>query len=394
MTCRAPNNNVYRKAALMELLNLKKKLTLIAILISLLMISSSLAIAFGQMQGNKTCEACGMTAMADAPAQFKIKDANGTMHYAECLMCAFKLLKTYDQLNITTFCDWYGPNGTITIVAKDHGETVTCNGTTALFMNGGGCTKTRVAFNQTAAIALLANGYSNFTSTMLRTSLPGNTTIMTIPQAAKLYGGGITSPDPSPSPSPSTQQCEACGMNVASDTQAHFKIVDGTGTTHYACCIKCAIKLLTQNDQLNITTSCDWYGPNFPITISVKNDLSGLTVNPSTAMIIDGSCAKNRVVYDQSAANALLANNGSSRYLVSSQNTTIPSNATVMSLEQGVRTFGVSATPSPSPSPTASPSPTPAQPKHHTQPRIHHPLQKSPPLLKPHKTQQSPLNQH
>ena len=43
---------------------------------------------------------------------------------------------------------------------------------------------------------------------------------------------------------PQTQTCEACGMMVAADSQAHLKVVDSTGTTHYVDCLKCAFKLL------------------------------------------------------------------------------------------------------------------------------------------------------
>ncbi|MFB3888052.1 MAG: hypothetical protein ACE14S_01055 [Candidatus Bathyarchaeia archaeon] len=169
-----------------------------------------------------------------------------------------------------------------------------------------------------------------------------------------------------------TQKCEQCGMNVPADAQAHFQIVDGTGKIHYSCCIKCCIKLIPKNDALNITTNCDWLGPNYVITIVTKDHLSSVTVTPETAMIIDGTCTKNRVVYNLEAAYALIANGGSSNFLIASQRTVVPPNATVMTLLQAVKTFGVAPSPSPSPSaspsaspsssvqPTATPSPTPA----------------------------------
>ena len=157
--------------------------------------------------GNQICEQCGMTTVADSQAYLKVEDSNGTIHYVECIMCALKLLNNtkYDQLNITTYCDWYGPNSTITIIAKQHGNIVSTIPQTALdnarIVSGGSCTKNRVAYNQTAVEALIANGYSNYTTMMLRTALPSNSTIMTIAQAALKFGAGITSPNPSPSPS-------------------------------------------------------------------------------------------------------------------------------------------------------------------------------------------------
>jgi hypothetical protein len=350
---------------------MKKKIHILLVLIAVSMVFSSLTAATVTAQTDQTCEQCGMTVDATSQAHFKVVDSNGNSHYAECMMCALKLLSKYDALNITTYCDWNGPSSVITVIASQRGAVVTVNPSSALVIAGGGCAKNRVVSNQAAASALLANnGTSNYLAAIQKyvngfngtvVTVPLNATIMTIAQAALQFGGGTPSPSPSPSV-PSTQICESCGMDVAADTQAHFKIVDRLGVTHYACCIKCAIKLLATIDELNITTNCDWYGTNFPITISVKDNLNSIIVNPPTVVIIDGSCTKNRVAYDLTAASALLANNGSSRYLIASQNTTIPSNATVMSIAQAVRTFGVSSNPSPTPTtsplPTSSPQPT------------------------------------
>jgi len=137
-------------------------------------------------------------------------------------------------------------------------------------------------------------------------------------------------------------------MDVKADAQAHFSLVDGEGKIHFACCIKCAFRILTKVDELYIVTNCDWYGPDYPITINVKGDLSSITVDPSSALIIDGSCTKNRVVYNQTAANALLANNGISQYLIASQNIAIPYDSSILPIEEAVRTYGVSSSPSPS----------------------------------------------
>ncbi len=309
-----------------------------------------------------------MVVDVDSQVHFKVVDSSGTPHYVECMMCALKLLTKYDSLNITTYCDYNGPSTPIFVNAGQNGTNVNVNPPTALVIAGGGCTKNRVVISQATASALLANnGTSNYLAAIQKyvngvdgtlVTVAANSTVTTVTQAALQFGGG-TSPSPSPTPTPTTQQCEQCGMDVPADAQTHFKIVDGTGRTRYACCIKCSIKQLTKTDQLNITTNCDWYGPNFPITVTVKDNLNSITVTPSTAMIIDGSCTKNRVVYDQQAANSMLAYNGSSRYLIASQNTTIPSNATVMSLAQAVKTYG--ASPSPSPSITPSPTPSPSE---------------------------------
>ncbi len=347
---------------------MKSKLFVAVMLIVVSLILSSSPTTFGQTP--QTCEQCGMTVDSISQAHFKIIDSSGAQHYAECMMCALKLLSKYDSLNITTNCDYYGPGNTITVNAKQRGSDVIVNPTSALVIAGGGCAKNRIIYNQTAASALLANnGTSNYLAPIQKylngtsgptVAVPINSNIMTVAQAALQFGGGTPSPSPSPI-TPSIQSCESCGMEVAADTQAHFKIVDGTAKVHYACCIKCAIKLLTKTDQLNITTNCDWFGPNFPITISVKDNLNTITVTPDTAMIIDGSCSKNRVIYDQTAANALLANNGTSKYVISSQNITILSNATTMSLLQAVRSYGASPSPSPSSSATPTPTASPAQ---------------------------------
>jgi hypothetical protein len=345
------------------------KALLLIVLFSTSLIASSLNTSSAQVGEDKSCEQCGMLVDSVSQAHYRIIDSNGNLHYAECMMCALKLLKVYGQLNITTYCDYYGPSYPITVIARQNGSSVTVTPSNALVIAGGGCTKNRVVYNQTAASALLANnGISNYLAAIQKyangvsgtlVSVFLNATISTMAQAALQFGGGLTSPSPTPTPTPTpaAQTCEQCGMTVAADMQAHLRIVDGTGATHYACCIKCAIKILTRVSALNITTNCDWYGSNFPITISVKNNLSSVTVTPSTALLIDGSCANNRVVYDLTAANALLANNGSSRYLCTSQNTTISSNATVMSLAQAVTMYGSSPTPSPSPSPTPTATP-------------------------------------
>lgn len=103
------------------------------------------------------------------------------------------------------------------------------------------------------------------------------------------------------------QTCETCGMMVAPDAQTHLKAVDSTGTTHYVDCLRCALKLLKSYDEINITTNCDWNGPAYVITINLKDYVNTTNVTPSSALFIDGGCTKNRVIYNQGAADALIA---------------------------------------------------------------------------------------
>jgi hypothetical protein len=156
-----------------------------------------------------------------------------------------------------------------------------------------------------------------------------------------------------------TQTCEACGMMVAADSQAHLKVVDSAGTIHYVDCFKCALRLLKNYGELNITATCDWNGPNYVITVNLKNYVNATTVNPLTAMFIDGGCSKNRVLYNQASVDALFANNGTSQYSTAIQNVTILSNATVLTITQAASLYAFTSSPDPTPTPTVSPSFTP-----------------------------------
>ncbi len=148
-------------------------------------------------------------------------------------------------------------------------------------------------------------------------------------------------------------------MTVETDAQTHINVVDSNGNIHYVECMKCAFKLVKNYAEINITANCDWYGPNYVITINLKNYVNTTTVNPPTAMLIDGGCTKNRIVYNQDAAEALLAHDGISPYLAAIQNVTIPTNATVMTLSQAAIKYAYTATPEPTSSPSPSPTPIP-----------------------------------
>src|SRR5512143_3345165 len=105
--------------------------TAMSIIFSTLMIFGLLASALAQTS-NQQCEACGMTMDAMGQARFRIFDANGTRHYGCCPICALKLVKTYGELNITSFCDLNGSNYPITIAAKKNGSFATISPTSAV----------------------------------------------------------------------------------------------------------------------------------------------------------------------------------------------------------------------------------------------------------------------
>ena len=107
------------------------------------------------------CEACGMDVSPAAQAKYRITDENGTVHYAECYMCALRLLNKYSLVNITSYCDWYGPDYPIRVESSQYGKVITIDPSTAMFLNGGSCVANRVAYNQTAADDLMENGFSS-----------------------------------------------------------------------------------------------------------------------------------------------------------------------------------------------------------------------------------------
>jgi len=135
---------------------------------------------------------------ADAQEHFVVYDGNGTRHWVECIGCALKLLKTYDTVRIETYCDWYGPEYPVVADISQHGAVAIVNPSNTLILLGGGCTANRVAYNQTAADELLANGYSEFTMMMMQQALPTNTNVTTIPARALTFAattpGEVTEP--------------------------------------------------------------------------------------------------------------------------------------------------------------------------------------------------------
>ncbi len=334
----------------------KPKIIVNFLIISALLLSGLATLTYGQMD-TKPCDSCGMAVDATGQARFRIVDGSGGQHVACCPVCALKLVKTYGELIITSFCDYYGPNFPITIGAKQSGSVLTVNPQNALIILGGGCAKNRLVCNSAAADALLAppnNGASQWLSPMTNATVLPNATRIGIAQAVLQYGGGATS------------ACEQCGMTVDVTGQARFKIFDATGTLHIACCPVCALRLQRTYNNLNITAFCDYYGPNYPITIIAKNNGTDVTVNPPDALIITaGGCTKNRIVYNSSAADDLLAtsNNGTSKWLSPLSNDTANANPIRLGVAQAALINGVglpSPTPTPSPTPSISPSVSPS----------------------------------
>ena len=320
------------------------------LIISLLLVSGLSALTYGQMGTGPKCDQCGMSLDATGVARYTIIDSNGASHLACCPICALRLQRSLGDITITSFCDYYGPSYPITIISKNNGTDVTVNPQGALVISAGGCTKNRLVYNSSAADALLAlpnNGTSKWLSPMSNDTANANPTIMSVVQAA-LANGAIVMPTPtptptptpsptptlsptpsptslpastlSPSPSPSATpkptlspeptattgvilQCEVCGMDVTPESQARYKITDGTGNIHYVECFMCAMQLINDYETLHIETYCDWYGPNYPITVDTSNYGATVNVSPSTAMFLrGGSCVTARAAYNQTAA--------------------------------------------------------------------------------------------
>jgi hypothetical protein len=372
------------KQGIFRMFTKKTRITANILIISALLFSGIAALTYGQMP-TQTCEACGMMVAADAQAHLKVVDSTGTTHYVDCLKCALRLLKTYGELNVTATCDWNGPAFVIGINLKNYTDghyvnSTVVNPTSALFIDGG-CTKNRVVYNQAAADALLSNnGTSQYMTMMQNVTIPSNATVLTIPQAATMYAF-VASPDPTPTPTPTqptsptftptptaksspsatptktstptatptptavtTQTCETCGMDVPANAQAKYTITDGNGTVHYAECYMCALQLVNKYDQVNITSYCDWYGPDYIVTVQSSQYGKAVNVTPSTAMFLNGgSCVINRVAYNQTATDALLAN-GFSMYTLPEQHYDLPSGTNVTTVTQEALTLAKNTT--------------------------------------------------
>ena len=236
-----------------------------------------IAQAILQFGGGMTlpCDQCGMDVDTTGQAKLVVSDASGTLHPACCPICALKMLKTYGDLNITTFCDYYGPTTRITINSKNYGGETIVTPSTALVILGGSCTRNRIVSSEAAADLLLLapqNGTSSWLSPITNATVAANATRIGVAQAALQFGGGpSTTPTPTPTQSPTqtptatktstpkptvnpsttptenTPQeiyCELCGMVVTEDDEIHFELTDGTNQTHKVECIMCALNMI------------------------------------------------------------------------------------------------------------------------------------------------------
>jgi hypothetical protein len=151
-------------------------------------------------------------------------------------------------------------------------------------------------------------------------------------------------PTPTLSPKPTATigailECEACGMDVTSESQVRYRVTDGNGEAHYVECFMCAMQLINDYESLHIETYCDWYGPNYPIVVDTINYGATVTVSPSTAIYLrGGSCVTARAAYNQTAADNLLAN-GFSQYTSPEQLYALPSNTEVKQVAEAVETW-------------------------------------------------------
>ena len=280
----------------------------------------------------KNCEQCGMKVDTVGQARFVIVDSNGDNHIACCPICALKMLKDYSSLAISSFCDCLGPDYPILITATNHGKDVTVNPESALIIAGGSCTKNRIVYGPEAADALLSspnNGTSRWLSPLTNDPVAKNATRLSINQAAIKYSG-ITL---------DSTICETCEMTVSADSQTRYRITDAQGNRHYVECFMCALQLINQYEILHIETTCDWYGPGYPIIIDTTGFGQNIEVSPTTAMYLrGGSCVLARAAYNQSAADNLLAY-GFSSNTSPEQQYTLPTRTDVVLVRDAIQTW-------------------------------------------------------
>lgn len=139
------------------------------------------------------------------------------------------------------------------------------------------------------------------------------------------------------------RQCETCPMTVDAEAQEHFKVYDGDGNRHWVECTGCTFKLLKTYDSLHVETFCDWYGPEYPITIDISQHGAVATVNPPTVLLlVGGGCTGNRIAYNQTAADELLSK-GFSSYTMHMMQQILPANTNVTTVSAKAMTFAASS---------------------------------------------------
>ena len=111
----------------------------VALLVASMVIFGSAGFMYNQQVAVARCEACGMEIVADMREHITIKDGSGNSHYACCQGCMLRLLdpkKGYEELNIDTYCDYYGSSYKIRINAKAYGNVTTVTPNTAVILLG------------------------------------------------------------------------------------------------------------------------------------------------------------------------------------------------------------------------------------------------------------------
>ena len=315
----------------------------VAVIVAVLLLSNLAGLVAGETQTSDVdCDQCGMTVDEVGQLRFRIVDSAGQQHVACCPVCALKMLKTYKELNITSFCDYNGPDYPIVINAKNHGDEVIVSPASALVIVGGSCTKNRLVYDDVSADALLSSpnyGTSRWLSVLSNDTVAENSTRKGVVQAALQFGGVLTSPSPSATSIATLQECEVCAMDVTSESQARYRVVDGSGNVHYVECFMCVLSLVNDYETLHMETYCDWYGPDYPIIIDSSNFGGVVNVSPSNSIFLrGGSCVTARAAYNQTAADNLLAN-GFSQYTSPEQKYALPSNAEVKSVVDAIKTW-------------------------------------------------------
>ncbi|HSQ48823.1 MAG TPA: hypothetical protein VLL96_03970 [Candidatus Deferrimicrobiaceae bacterium] len=139
--------------------------------------------------------------------------------------------------------------------------------------------------------------------------------------------------------SQTTILCESCGMDVTPESQSRYRVTDGNGNTHLVECYMCALALVNDYESLHIETFCDWYGPDFPITVDSSNYGGKVIVNPPAAMFLrGGSCVTARAAYNQTAADNLLTQ-GYSQFTSPEQRYALPSSSQVKPVSEAIETW-------------------------------------------------------
>jgi hypothetical protein len=199
-------NNGASDFCMVKMTGAKRKILPIVLLVTAIGILGVSGAVYAQQYSVVRCEACGMQISPEMQAHIQIKDAQGNSHYACCQGCMLTLLdpkRGYEQLNITTYCDFYGPSFAISIVAKEHGNLTVTTPSTAVILMGGkivaSCANNRIAYNQTAADELLELGFTANTMIYQQHQLPNGTPVVPVAKAAMMMAAkGITYVPPQP----------------------------------------------------------------------------------------------------------------------------------------------------------------------------------------------------